>query len=95
MFVIASDEQWVEIEGAGLGFTQEIQPYWFLLQKIPGFSRVSRDIFPPIVFFQVCLTNASSNHNVSLPRVNTEAPQSNAIFVTAELYILPHLLEMI
>ena len=83
MFVIASDEQWVEIEGAGLGFTQEIQPYWFLLQKIPGFSRVSRDIFQPIVSFQVCLTNASANHYVSFPRVNIEARLSNAAFVTA------------
>ena len=30
-------------------------------KKNPGFSRVLRDIFPPIVFCQVCLTTASAN----------------------------------
>ena len=49
MFVIASDEQWVEIEGAGPWFYPRSSHIGSFSKKNPGFSGVSRVIFPPIV----------------------------------------------
>ena len=49
MFFIASDEQWVEIEGAGSWFYPRSSHIGSSSKKNPGFSGVSRVIFQPIV----------------------------------------------
>ena len=87
MFVIASDEQWVEIEGADLGFAKDpaiLVPSPKKIQDFPGFCAIffyqwyhAKYVRPlPVPINSVCFT-----------RVNIVAIQSNAAFFTAQLYL--------
>ena len=90
MFVIASDEQWVEIEGAGLGFTQDpaiLVPCPKKFQDFPVFRGIFFRQSYPATYERLCLTHACANHSVCITRGNIEALLSNAVFNTAQLYL--------